>query len=36
MAQYRKLSNNHINNFRILVRKAMLLERDEEQLFYAI
>ena len=36
MAQYRKLSKPNVNNFRILVRKAMMLNRDEEKLFFSI
>lgn len=36
MAQYKKLSNPRVNNFRILVRKATLLTKDEESVFYAI
>ena len=33
---YPKLQDNLLNEFRILVRKAMFLKKDEESLFYAI
>lgn len=33
---HKKLENNTLNEFRILVRKALLLDKKEEQLFYTI